>query len=123
MEIKELFRVEHVDLGSLWYNYEGVQTNQLFDILDSDSPLYSLDMGFEEIRRKDPGKWLSSSDSLSNLKHWFNKEDFYKLMNSGYKLYKYRVKDFKPLENKEFIFREETTVDKLLLNPNEMYLI
>ena len=121
MGVKELYRVEHANKGSLWYDNNANKTDQLLEILSPSSPIIGLPMPYDYRRHSKGGKWLSSTGSLEDLKGWFTLEDFSRLMYDEYYLYKIKAANFLLLENKEIIFNEDTIVEKVLLDPTEMY--
>jgi hypothetical protein len=106
MENKTYYRVCHVDtLQGLWYDYKGDFTGFIHDKFNF-CKNNELKMEFDE----EIVGWLSATDSLETLFHWFTMEDIKELQNHGWFIHMFETEDVKFYERfQHLIIKQETS--------------
>jgi hypothetical protein len=102
------YRVANIETQQgLWYDWEGQHTGLIHTTYNfcksSDLPM-----------PYDPNVsgWLSSTDSLENIWHWFPKKDIFDLQKEGWFLYAYLADSFKEYEN-HYLVDQKTSIPLL----------
>lgn len=102
----------------LWYDQKGEFTGYIHNEF-SFCKNNDLKMDFDPILVG----WLSATDSLETLFHWFSKEDIIKLQNFGYCIHIYETDDYSFYERfQHLIIRQSTSqlIDVMWLTDNEL---
>lgn len=111
MESKIFYRVaNHETQQGLWYDFNGKYTGNIHDKF-SFCCNNKLPMPF------DPNLvgWLSTTDTLDALFHWFTKEDILNLEKYGYTIALYESTDYKSHLNHWIISQETSKLVKTIL--------
>ena len=85
--MKTLYRIEHGATGnSMWYNKDGTMNNIIFGLTEGNAK--KTPMPYNPIHYKDGRTWISTCDSLEQLKLWFSPKDRRELLALGFILCK-----------------------------------
>jgi hypothetical protein len=100
------YRVCHKDTHQgLWYDYKGGFTGLIHDKFNF-CKNNQLRMDFDE----EIVGWLSATDSLDTLFHWFTKEDIIALQEHGWFIHEFEASDVKFYERfQHVIIKQETS--------------
>lgn len=103
---KIFYRVCHEDyLMGLWYSYTGNFTGLIHDDFDFCANS-SLKMDFDP----ELVGWLSATDNLEDLYHWFPKQDIERLQNFGWYIHEFEAADYKFYEKfQHLVISQETS--------------
>lgn len=118
-----VYRFEAVNPSDgLWYNdfNEWVfdETQYLFE----GSQLIHAPMDYDPRYHKDSKTWHSSAPTKTKMKTWFRYEDIERFTRNGYVLYSYLATEYIHYDA-ETCFIKDTAIDRILLDPYEIYKI
>ena len=104
---KTFYRVGKEDYSGLWYNQQGEFHGLIhnLELLNKNLP-----MPFD----KEIVGWLSATDSLEDLKNWFNEDDMKILEPLGYKILAYKTSSYRFHNNHYVINQRESKI----INPS-----
>ena len=106
MSKKIYYRVCHKDtLQGLWYDYKGSFTGLIhgkFNFCINNK----LEMDFDE----ELVGWLSATDSLESLYHWFPIDDIVSLQEHGWFIFEFEAEDVKFYERfQHLVIKQDTS--------------
>lgn len=116
-----VYRVENPIKGEgLWRDFDG-NLNPVFDKL-SEGLCRSLPMPHNpEVYKADGKSWFSAAPSKETLKHWFSKQDVIELINLGYGVYEFDVKDERKISEFEVIFTRDNIIRQTAIQMEEIW--
>ena len=103
----------------IWRNFDGTW-NPIFSKL-SDGQCKSLPMEDSDLYRVNGKQWFSSAPSKETLKHWFSKQDAIELIDLGYRVYEFELRDAKKVNDFEFIFTRDNIISQREIDYREVY--
>lgn len=102
---KRFYRVGNTDTNQgLWYDYNGEFTGLIHTKFNF-CRASALPMPYDET----VVGWLSTTDTLENLFHWFNEEEIKELEKHGYYLSIFEAEDYREYEN-HWLIKQDTSV-------------
>lgn len=102
---KLFFRVSNIDTQQgLWYNWDGEYTGLIHNTFDF-CKNKDLPMPFD----RELVGWLSATENLKQLWHWFPKDDIKNLQEHGWALCAYFSSNWKPYKN-HVVIDQKTSV-------------
>lgn len=114
METKTFYRVANTQTQQgLWYDFNGNFTG-LIHTKYNFCTNNQLPMPFDE----NIVGWLSATDNLNDLYHWFTEEDITNLYPFGYRILEYEADDYK-FYNNHWIIKQETSKIKSVFHDME----
>ena len=106
MEKKRFFRVANTENEEgLWYNKSGEFTGLIHNEYN-----FCLNSNLEMPYDENVLGWLSSTDSMDSLFHWFPLEDIIRLQAYGYRVCVYEATEHREYENHWLINQETSKV-------------
>jgi hypothetical protein len=104
--MKKYYRVCHKDtLQGLWYDYKGSFTGLIHDEFNFCTN-NKLEMEFDD----ELVGWLSATDSLETLYHWFPEEDIVLLQEHGWFIFEFEAEDVKFYERfQHLVIKQDTS--------------
>ena len=116
-----VYRVENLSKGEgIWRDFEG-NLNPVFNKL-SEGLCRSLQMPHApEIYKADRKSWFSAAPSKETLTRWFSKQDVIELIQLGYGVYEFDVKDERKISDFEVIFARDNVISQTAINMNEIW--
>lgn len=109
--MKTLYRLELDSGHGMWYDNDG-KFDPIIQKICPDSINAKLPMDYSEQYKLDNLIWKSSVSNLKSMLAWFPDDDMNKLMEHGFKLYKYEVERWIELEKGEIIFATNSVISK-----------
>lgn len=89
-----LYRVGRaLDSRGLWYDEKGEFHGTIHQLKDGAAG--ALPMGEHPVFRSEGRRWISTTESLETLRHWFSEADMRELVPAGYVLEKVEVSEFR----------------------------
>ncbi len=89
-----LYRVGKRNGGDgLWYDNDGNYTGHIHEL--SDGSVAALPMGSNPIFRSDDYHWISTTNSIDNLRFWFSEQDMIELLAKDYEVLKIEVSGYR----------------------------
>lgn len=112
--MRKFYRVCNTDTQQgLWYDFEGTFTGLIHDEFNF-CKNNELKMDFD----KELEGWLSATENLEDLYHWFTKEEILKLQEHGYFIHCYITNDFRFYEKfQHFVINQSKSIltEKIIL--------
>lgn len=112
--MKRFYRVCNTDTQQgLWYHFDGKFTGLIHDDFNF-CKNNELKMDFDE----ELVGWLSATDSLETLYHWFPKEDIIELQKHGWTIHVYETDEYRFYERfQHLVISKEKSklIEKLIL--------
>ena len=103
--VKKFYRVGNPETNQgLWYDYDGKFTGLIHNHFNF-CRASALPMPYDET----VVGWLSTTDTIENLFHWFNVEEIQKLEKHGYYLCIFEAEDYREYEN-HWLINQKTSV-------------
>lgn len=116
-----VYRVENPLKGEgLWRDFEG-NLNPVFDKLSEGLCRSLLMPHTPEIYKADGKSWFSAAPSKETLKRWFSKQDVIELIQLGYGVYEFDVKNERKISDFEVIFTRDNIISQTAINMNEIW--
>lgn len=121
MNPKYLYRLESTDpnLG-LWYNSQGewVLDKTLGRLPDNKTK--ELPMDYDWRYKQDNRDWYSSCSNISDLTHWYSKEDAETLLKQGFRFSRYLATEYHEYEN-ETVFIKEICLERITIQIDDLF--
>lgn len=120
LEPKFVYRIENVDRSvGFWYNQDGTESH-LAEKLQTANRDLPMPPDRERYTAPSGHRWICSAPSLEALLHWFNKEDFPKLIENGFKLHMYEVTEYHE-DGPQTLFTREGVLSDIELPYDALY--
>jgi hypothetical protein len=101
----KLYRVENpISQQGLWYRTDGT-FNPFIKTL-TNALARDLPMGFDPAFKVEGLDWISATDKLSDINHWFSPQDLKELEARGYSLFEFDVTRYRTV-NGHAVFAKE----------------
>ncbi len=118
--IRKVYRIEHRSKKEgIWRDWDG-NYKPIFDNL-TDGKSKNLPMNDSSVYRIGGKKWFASAPTRTTLKHWFSKLDVLELLDMGYEVIEFKVKDSIQLSDYEVIFTRDNILGERVINYKEIW--
>jgi len=89
-----LYRVgRRLGQDGLWYDKEGRETGLIHKLTEGNAG--ALPMDPHPIFNSDGYKWISTTDTVEMLPHWFSENDMRELLDQDYEVFKIEVSGYR----------------------------
>jgi hypothetical protein len=103
--MKKFYRVSNLETQQgLWYDFEGNFTGLIHDKFN-----FCMNNKLPMPFNPEVVGWLSATDNLEDLFHWFSIKDIQRLEEFGYSIAEYEATDYKIHEN-HWLINQKTSV-------------
>lgn len=118
-----LYRVgKRLGHDGLWYDSDGKQTGLIHKLTEGNAG--KLPMGVHPIFRSDGYKWISTTDSIDMLKHWFSLKDMQELLQQDYQIMQIEVSGYRRFDFEVYsheVCSAHQVLDVTSLDPTILY--